>query len=625
MKALRWLVAAALMSSCVANAARAAEEPDGETLFYERCASCHVDTDTATDSAQGATTDNRARSVAAMSKMSRKAVRSALVTGPMWIMGAALTLDQQEAVIKFLVPTDNAGPDLAKNNMCTGAVPPVVISDKMGWNGFGNGYTNERYQKDTSINAANVAKLKLKWAFGIPDTGSAFGQPTIAGDRLYFGSGDGAVYALNRQTGCTIWAYRADTIVRSPVYLAKVGGRDLAFFGDAAGYVYAVDAASGAQVWKVRPEAHPTAKITAAPQAYKDRVYIGITGGEDIAASFPGYVCCTFRGVMVALDAKTGAQIWKTYTIPEEPRFIKKDKTGKDIFAPGGAGIWTAATIDPKRNALYVGTSDCHTVPVATTCDSIMAFDLDSGKINWHFEATKNDAFNLSCGRESVSETCSELRQDKLMEFDLDFGQPPILKTVADGRELLVVGQKSGDVWAFDPNAKGKVVWKTKIGRGGPAGGIKWGSAADDENIYVSNVRTLLDDSGKELGTTGVTAVRMTDGKVVWRALSPKPACTGTPGCSASLDAAVTLIPGVLFSGSKDGHMRAYDAKTGAMIWDFDTMKEFPTVNGVKAQGGSFGGVQGPTVVGNTLYIAAGYGSLSGMEGNALLAFELPR
>ena len=601
---------AAMLAGSLALSAQA-EAPDGEVVFYGHCASCHV----ASGSAQQ---ENRAPSVEAISHKTRKAVRAALTTGPMWIIGAELTHQEQEAVVAFLVPKDTPTPDQSANNKCKAVSPFGPNLTQASWNGFGNGIGNDRLQTQTTLNAGNVAKLKLKWAFGIADTGTAFGQPTIIGDRLFFGSGDGTVYSLDRNTGCTIWAFHADTIVRSPVNVQTIGARNLAFFGDAAGNVYAVDAETGKRVWKVHPEEHKTAKITASPQIYKGRVYVGITGGEDIAAAFLKYPCCTFRGSMVALDAATGKQIWKTYTIAEKAHFIKKRKDGVDLFAPGGAGVWVAATIDPARNALYVGTSDCHVVPTADTCDSIMAFDLDNGKTLWHFAGTHNDAFNMGCVKKEMrEETCTSPIEDT------DFAQPPMIRKLPNGKEVLVVGQKNGVVHALDPDNQGKELWGTKIGLGGGGGGIKWGSSADDQNIYVANVRNLVDENGKDLGSPGVVAVRIADGKIVWRTLAPAPSCKGADGCSAALDATVTLVPGVLFSGSKDGHLRAYATKDGSIIWDIDTAKDFTTVNGVTAKGGSFGGVPGPTIVGNNLYVGSGYGSLAGMQGNALLAFEL--
>ena len=480
-----------------------AEAPSGEALFYERCATCHIPT------GEASTQEGRALSVEALSHKTRKAVRAALNFGPMWLMGSQLTLEEREAVIAFLVPKEGITPDLSTNNKCKDIAPFAPSLTQPSWNGFGNGIDNTRFQSETSLNAGNVRKLKLKWTFGIADTETAYGQPTIIGDRLFFGGGDGTVYSLDRQTGCTIWVYHAVTSVRTAVVVQKVGERSLAFFGDQAGNVYAVDAETGQRVWQVRPEEHRTTKITGAPQFYKNRLYVGFTSAEDVAAGFLKYPCCTFRGSVAALDAATGKQIWKTYTIAEKPHFIKKREDGVDMFGPGGAGVWGAPAIDPKRSALYIGTGDCHVVPAANTCDSVLALNLDTGQVNWHFQATPNDAFNLSCYGEKKSETCS------YPPLDLDMAQAMILGKLPDGRDILIAGQKSGDVWGLDPDNRGKVIWRTKFGLGGATAGTKWGSAIDQENVYVGSIQKLVDDGGKKLGAPGLTAIRIADGKVV--------------------------------------------------------------------------------------------------------------
>jgi polyvinyl alcohol dehydrogenase (cytochrome) len=535
----------------------------------------------------------------------------------MWLIGSQLTLEEREAVIAF--PKEAITPDLSTNNKCQYITPFVPNLTQPSWNGFGNGIDNARFQSETSLNASNVRKLKLKWVFGIGDTETAYGQPTIIGDRLFFGAGDGTVYSLDRQTGCTIWAYHATTSVRTAVTVQKVGERSLAFFGDQVGNVYAVDAETGKGVWQVRPEEHRATKITGAPQFYKSRLYVGFSSAEDVAAGFLKYPCCTFRGSVVALDSATGKQIWKTYTIAEKPHFIKKREDGVDMFGPAGAGVWGAPAIDPKRNALYVGTGNCYVVPAADTCDSVLALNLDTGQMNWHFQATPNDAFNLSCplleheasDREKKSETCSN------SPLDVDMAQAMILGKLTDGRDILIAGQKSGDIWGLDPDNQGKVIWRTKFG------GTRWGSAIDQENVYVGSFDRMINDTGKKLRAPGLAAIRIADGKKVWRALAPEPTCRSFNGCHAAFDSSVTLIWGVLFAGSRDGHLRAYSTKDASIIWDFDALQEFETVNGVKAHGGSFGGASGPTIVGDMLYVGSGYGSLSRIPGNALLAFEI--
>jgi polyvinyl alcohol dehydrogenase (cytochrome) len=241
--------------------------------------------------------------------------------------------------------------------------------------------------------------------------------------------------------------------------------------------------------------------------------------------------------------------------------------------------------------------------------------DLATGQVRWSRQLTEGDGWNFSCGRPDRPNCPNEPGPD------LDFGSSPILRDLGNGHRLLLAGQKSGVMHAIDPDHEGKIVWQTRVGKGSPGGGIMWGSATDGENVYVGNADAFLQRTGA--GTPGgLFALKNETGEVVWHATPAKPACLGTPGCTSSQAAAVTAIPGLVFSGSMDGHLRAYSAQDGSVLWDFDTLKEFDTVNAVKAHGGSLSGT-GPTVVDNRLYVAAGYGSLGGMPGNLLLAFEV--
>jgi polyvinyl alcohol dehydrogenase (cytochrome) len=532
----------------------------------------------------------------------------------MRIQGDSLTAADRRAVAAFLVPKETAPADQPAVNRCAPAKP--VAADLSGWNGWGVDLANSRYQPRTSLNAENVSKLKLKWAFGIPNADTSYGQPTAVSGRLFFGSSDGTVYALDADKGCTIWTYAAEAVVRSAITVAvSAPGRYLAYFGDVTANVYAVDAETGAPVWKVKVEEHPFARITGAPKLVQDRLYVPVSSVEEAPAGDPQYPCCTFRGSVVALDAKTGKQIWKSYTIAERPDLRGKNKNGVDRFGPAGAAVWSSPTLDVRRRAIYVGTGDAYADPVGKTSDAVMAFDMDTGALRWTQQLTPKDGWNFSCVRPDTP-NCPDDHGP-----DVDFGSSPILKDLGNGHSVLLAGQKSGVMHALDPDHDGAVLWQTRVGKGSAGGGIMWGSATDQTNVYVANADGFLQRTGGLPG--GLFALRQKTGEVVWHAVPPKPACLGKPGCTSSQAAAVTAIPGVVFSGSMDGHLRAYSTQDGSVLWDFDTLVDFVTVNGVKARGGSLSGT-GPTITGNRLYVAAGYGSLGGMPGNLLLAFEAP-
>ncbi len=469
------------------------------------------------------------------------------------------------------------------------------------WPGWGNGDSNSRFQSSdqAGIAADQVPNLGLQWAFGFPGVRSMIGAPSFADGRVYIGTDNGTVYALDAKTGRQYWSFKADAGVRN-VTIAGMA----AIFGDQKANVYAVNGSSGELIWKVKVDDHSRALITGAPKVFNNRLYIPVASGEEGAGPNPNYPCCTFRGSVVALDAATGKQIWKTYTIAEEPKQIGKNSNGALRWAPAGGGVWNSPTIDEKRHALYIGTGDAYTSPAAPTTDSIMAMDLDSGKILWSVQDTANDTWLAGCTPQRHGENCP-----KDIGPDHDFGSPPILQTVG-GRDLLIAGQKSGNVWAHDPDKKGAVVWKTPLVADTTqfGGKIIWGGAADRQNAYFG------------LGTGGIAAVQLLDGEKQWFAdLTPATAAASHTG----EDGPLTAIPGVVFSGGWDGVLRALSTANGKVLWEYNTVMDYQTVNGVAAKGGSMGAA-GPVVAGGTLYVSSGYvGVKNGMPGNVLLAFTV--
>lgn len=388
--------------------------------------------------------------------------------------------------------------------------------------------------------------------------------------------------------------------------------------------MYALDADNGQVIWKVKQPQHPASIITATPRFYGGVIYQPISSFEEALALKPGYQCCTFRGSVIALDAATGKTIWQSFTIAQQPAPSRKGPTGVQQYGPSGAAVWSSPTIDPKAGALYVATGDNYSDPPTKTSDAVVAIDLKTGKLLWSQQLTGGDTFNDSCSTPRRANCPSTAGPDA------DFGQPPILVSLDGGKRELVVAQKSGMAYALDPDQQGKVLWQTQVGVGGPFGGSQWGSAAGERNVYVAisdqkvravgGFRFVLDPS--EGG--GLVALDLATGKVVWKAPPAAPAaCSPTStNCSPAQSAAVTVIPGVVFSGSVDGHLRAYATQTGAAIWDVNTAHAYRAVNGGSAHGGSMDAA-GPAVVNGMVFANSGYGQWGGMPGNVLLAFSV--
>jgi polyvinyl alcohol dehydrogenase (cytochrome) len=492
-------------------------------------------------------------------------------------------------------------------------------TDGPSWIGWGGGRfpgANLRFHRarGAQLPAEDVPQLELKWAFGFPGDSSASAQPVVLGGRVYLGSWGGGVYSLDAETGCIHWRFEAESGVRTAInFVETADGRVIALFGDLQTYAYGVDAGTGKLQWKVRLETYPLSRITGALAVDDDRVFVPLASREESQPAKPDYECCRARGGIVALDATSGEEIWRTY-MTEEPQPIGLNEAGTQQWGPSGVGIWSAPTVDTELGALYVATGNSYSLPVAETSDAVVALDLETGDIRWIRQVTGGDVWNGSCQPRARSHAnCPEDNGP-----DYDFGSSPNLVALGDGQRLLTVGQKSGIVYGIDPDNEGEIVWQTRIGKGGIDGGIEWGTAADDDYVYAA-----IDDTTRGDPTTGggMFALVLRTGEVAWS--TPAPSCGDRSPCSKAQAAAVSVIPGVVFSGSADGYMRGYSTETGEIVWEYDTAREFDTVNGVRANGGSISN-GGPAIVTGMLFTNSGYSHHAGvMPGNVLLAFGI--
>lgn len=561
--------------------------------------------------------------------------------------GAALTAEEQSAVEAYLSDRHatiaiglgiSSRPDeSALVDTCLGEAGKETFSPDAGqphWNGWGGDVDQHRFQPAAMarLSADDVPQLKLKWALGYEDSNQAYAQPTVVGGRIFVGSVGRRVYSLNAKTGCIYWVYPAEFPVRTAITIGAAGDGWAAYFGDQHGNLYAVNAETGRLLWKTSLDPHPDVHITGAPTFAEGKLFVGVSSLEEVSGAEAKYECCKFRGSVSAVDAATGKVLWKSHTIADEPTPHGKNKNGVQLWGPSGAGIWSSPTIDSQKHLVYVTTGDNYSEPPTNTSDAFLAFDMATGKMVWSSQMTHKDAYNIDCdlpGEKQVN--CPDSKGP-----DFDFGSSAILVDLPNGRRALIAGAKSGVVYAVDPDEQGKLIWQKRIGHGGTLGGIQWGSATDGQNVYValSDVLRRAAPAGSDAGRDsvygvpyevdpkvggGLFALRLDTGDIVWR--TPHPGCT-KPGCSPAQSAAVTVIPGVVFSGGVDGHMRAYSTKDGRIIWDFDTERPFITVNGVKASGGSID-ESGPVIVDGILYVNSGYFFQGSTAGNVLLAFSV--
>lgn len=578
-----------------------ATSSEGEALYKQRCAVCH---DNPVD---------RVPPLFLIRRRSAEDVVQTLTSGSMKQQAAGLTTEQIKALAIHLTGKQ-PGPPVQLNdkvNLCGGTPPPINLKAP-GWNGWGFDYDNSRFQPKPGIKAEDVPRLKVKWAWAHPGP-MATGQPTILGNRLYVTTEVGQIYCLNASTGCTYWTMNAGAAVRAAMSVGPGGAAAQAalYFGDEKSQVQAVDAATGKLLWKTKIEDHFLSRITGSPVLYRNRLYVPVSSFEETAGRDAKYECCTFRGSIVALDAVTGKVLWKGYTVQDAPKPFKKNSAGTQMYGPAGGAVWSAPTIDPKRDLLYVGTGNSYTDVETLHADAIMAFDLTTGKVKWANQLTPKDNFLVGCRQPGVGNCPQEAGPD------YDFGSSPILRTLPGGKQILLAGQKAGIAYGLDPDT-GKKLWEAKLGGGGALGGIEWGFAADTENVYFP-----MADVGGPNRKPGLTALKLATGEKVWFVPAPPAKCAwGTTRCNNAQSAAASLIPGVVFSGTTDGHLRAYATKDGAILWDYDTAAPTNTVNAGLTKGGTLDGA-GPTVANGVLYTNSGYGRLIGQPGNLLLAFTV--
>jgi polyvinyl alcohol dehydrogenase (cytochrome) len=588
------------------------ESMPGAATYHGVCAQCH-------DKAV-----YKAPSISFLNLMAPDAIYSALSSGLMALQAARLTDEQKHQVAEYVGDASLAQaaealqpPACAANNRALDTHSPP------GLYGAGADLDNSHFIPGdvARLTAADIPRLKLKWAFAYPGAQRARSQPTIAMGTVFVGSQNGSVYALDANSGCVRWKFRASAEVRTAIVLerrdhAANGKAPLAFFGDLLGRAYALDSATGTLVWMRRVDEHSSATITGAPVYYGGRVYVPVSSLEEAAAT-AGYECCTFRGSVVALDALTGTQVWKRHTIDQAASPAGVTSTGTRILAPAGAAVWNSPTIDPQRRVLYVGTGDNYSLPSNDRSDAVLALDLDTGVVRWAHQMVAGDAWNSGCI--IGNDVCP-----KKPGPDSDIGAGTTLVHAPGGRDLIIAGLKSGHAIALDVDRPAKPVWSIRLGRGGVEGGVQFGVAHDERRVYVpisDMTQTHAQTPPTEPPHPGLYALDATTGRLEWSAPADD-RCAGQENCDPGILASISVIPGAVFAGHMDGRVRAYDTSTGHVLWEYDSTRPIETVSGEIAHGGSIGG-GGPVVVGGVVYVNSGYGIYWHLPGNVLLALSV--
>lgn len=577
----------------------------GKAVFTNMCQLCHNDT-----SKVGAP------SMGVLGVMPPRSILAALRTGKMKTNAEKLSLEECEAVAQWISKKLLKETTIPQEAYTEFKLPPNSSINQWisGWGGNleSTGFTSAAV---AGITPANVQTLQLKWAFAFPDVNRARCRPALIDDWLITGTDLGDVFAINKKTGLIGWRFSADATIRGGIQVYKSGDSIKVYFADYSTNVYALDIRTGKLIWKKRAGTESQSAVSGSVAVYDNMVYIPITSYEVASTANPAYNCCFTSGGVVALNASNGQFVWHHRVVADTATLSGKTKNGKPVYGPSGAPVWCSPTVDVKRGFLLIGTGENYTMPATTTSDAVQALDLKIGKLVWNYQATPHDTWNLACpGGDNCPDDVGP---------DLDFGMAPILVKLENGKDILVIGQKSGVVHALEPET-GKLIWKKRIGKGGALGGIHMGMATDGKYIFAPNSDNIyaLDSSDKSVvSAPGLYALDIQSGNVIWR--SEIPACdTSRKGCLASNSSAPLALPGLVFTGGLDGHIRAHDAATGKVLWSFDAVREFKTINGIKGSGGAMDG-SSPIANDGMLYVNAGYGMFGEIPGNVLLAFEV--
>jgi polyvinyl alcohol dehydrogenase (cytochrome) len=608
----------------------------GGKLFDNHCASCH---------------DNpamHAPSREALSGFSKESVMIALEFGKMQPMATHLSKQERGLIAMYLAGSAPVNEWVA-DNLCSAPASEDRTEYVTNW---GLGAHNQRFVSDqlAGINRDNVGRLELVWSLAFPKVTDMRSQPAIIGDTLYFGDKTGKLYAIDRHSGCIRSHTEVLSGIRSAITVATLSsGEKLLVFADSMASIFAVDPDTLDVVWQEAARIYETSVITGSISYHDDRLFVPVSSYEVAVSGSPSHVCCKSHGGVIALDAASGKRLWEWHGTADAT-LQGQNADGGNLYGPSGVSVWSTPTIDAKRNRLYIGTGENLSHPATDTSDAIVALDMDSGELAWRFQAIADDVWNAACLNNGAN--CPENAGG-----DFDFGASVIIAQLADGGDILLAGQKSGDVFALDPDPSGidgRVLWSRRISNAaiGPSlaqtptnGGIHWGMALSGERLIVAAADP---ERGRPqyVPRPGLHALNLSDGEVLWNqpvergcfiaeANKPmvgllnmregkKPNLEELYRCSFyyGLSAAVTATSELAFSAGLDGKVRAYDIDSGEILWQTETAKAFNASNGIEGHGGSID-VGGQVIADGWLYVQSGYSMFGQLPGNVLLAYKV--
>jgi virginiamycin B lyase len=599
-------------------------EVQGAALYAHHCDSCH------------SLPDVKAPDIATLKQMPFTRLARSLEFGMMMQQAAHLESEERYAIAKFLSSESSEVRDqwIAAQTCRTRKFLAVAAGDEDNW-GFGSG-NRRAIEAGVDISPANVGDLELQWSLAFPGATEMRSQPVAADGTLFVATSNGNVFAIDQDSGCIRWQFVADSSVRSSLNLdTAIDGKPTLFFADDLGTVYAVSANNGRMRWKTSLRWFPVSVISGSFAFHDNRLFVPVSTFETALAGLDSYPCCRSHGGVAALDATDGSVLWEYHTTPQAMK-VGTTSAGTDIWGPSGAAVWTTPAVDAQRGLLYIGTAQNMSAPATRNSDSVIALNIDTGVEEWVYQALAGDIWNVACHLGGAN--CPDNAGP-----DFDFGGGVTLTQDSAGRDMIVAGQKSGHVYALDPDRKGAVLWQRRLSMGTSNGGIHWGVATSGDVVWV----TIADPPRQREGylpQPGIHALRLGDGEVLWtlaveRGCEFDPADAPRVGLAAMRDAgprspwpdcsfyyghsaAPLYANGVLYAGALDGKLRILDAGSGDVLRIVDTKRHYAADNGIEGHGGAID-LGGVVVDGKRLFVQSGYGMFGQMPGNVLLAYAL--
>ena len=605
---------------------RPIDDHPGKAVYDKACAACHAAPEAG----------SRTPPLASLRTMSASTITAALTTGVMKPIGDGLDRRELRDVVAYLAaPEGPAGTGWIDDNLCAADRRGVDLSARPAQVGFGVDTDNSRRMTaaQAGLTGKQVANLEVAWTFAMPKTNGIRGQGVVVGSTLFYPAGQlGYVVALDTKTGCVKWATPTPSGPRNSLAYGRLGkdGPMGLVGGGGDGNLVALDARTGKLVWKADPRHDKSVPLSGSAIFAGDRLIVPISAIDVANAMRPTFECCKGHGAVAAVDPASGKVLWTWHTMEQAKPLGRKSSQGIDLYGPSGAPIWSSPSVDLKRGVVYTATGENTSPPATGTSDSLVALDLATGKQKWVFQALANDVWNMSCPQgppppgATLKPNCFFGGEGSVMR-DHDFGGGPLIWR-GGGRELILGGQKSGDVWAVDA-ASGKQVWHHQFGKGTALGGIHWGIATDGVRVFAP-----IADPGvpAPLGAAGLYAIDIASGKVAWSWKASADCENGRKARVSScaerfgISAPPLVVDGTVIAGGLDGRVYVFDAVSGKLLSTHDTAVAYSGVNRIAGHGGSIDAA-GPFAGDGMVFVGSGYGSFGQMGGNVLVALRPKR